>query len=161
MPEYSNYIEGLPPLTDAEVEGDEILGGSKDGAPRSIRTSQVGITRANDRAFSEILVFDKNEIFCTPHDLTGDVNYSIGAGNLINQASLIRQRFITDGTNAINFGSGFDFIYGITNGEILEAGNYEIYFLFQNDSVTVSLPGTTQQASGLTQLVAPFVVRYK
>lgn len=155
MPEYSNYIEQLTPLSDGEVEGDEILGVSKDGLPRGMASSQVGVTRARDRAFSETLVFDKNEIFYVPHELTGDLNYTIGAGNLVNQASIIRQRFITDGSHAINFGAGFDYIYGITNGEILEAGNYEIYFLFFNDSVTVSLPGTTQQASGLTQLIAP------
>lgn len=41
MPEYSNYIESRTPLTDEEVEGDEILGCSKDGSARSLTSQQI------------------------------------------------------------------------------------------------------------------------
>lgn len=125
------------------------------GTNRKILTSLIGITKEFNRAWSETLVFDKNEIYFAMHELTEDVDYVIGSGNLSNQTSVIRQRFITDGTYALNFGVGFDYLYGITNGQILEAGNYEIYFLFVNDSVTVTLPGVSQQSSGLTQLLTP------
>lgn len=108
-----------------------------------------------NRAFSDTLVFDKNEIFYTITNLTGDVNYTIGAGSLANLSSSARQKFTTDGTHAINFGAGFDFLYGISNGQILEAGTYEVYFFFENGSVSVNFPGTSQQSSGLVVLTAP------
>jgi hypothetical protein len=108
-----------------------------------------------NRTFSETIVFDKNEIFYSIHTLTGDVNYTIGVGSLSNLSSSARQKITTDGTHAINFGPGFDFIYGISNGQILEAGTYEVYFFFENGSVSVNFPGTSQQASGLIQLTAP------
>lgn len=41
MPEYSNYLESRTPLTDEEVEGDEILGCSKDGSARSLTSQQI------------------------------------------------------------------------------------------------------------------------
>ena len=120
------------------------------------------ITKEYNRAWTETLVFDKNEIFYVQHELTSDVNYTIAAsGNLSGQSSGMRQRIITDGTHAINFGAGFDYIYGITNGGILEAGNYEVYFIRDpTGSVVVNIPGVSQQTSGLTQLSAPgsFVV---
>lgn len=114
-----------------------------------------GITVEFQRAWTDTINFDKNEIYYTPTTLTGDVNYTIGTGNLVNQTSSVRQRITTDGTHAISFGTGFDFLYGITNGEILDAGTYEIYFLYTNDSVVVNFPGTSAQDSGIVTLTAP------
>lgn len=114
-----------------------------------------GITREFGRTFTDTLVFDKNEIFSTPFELTGNVVYELGSGGLVDQPSVYRQRFITDGTFSISFGSGFDFIYGIDNGEILEAGTYEIYFLYTNGSVAVNVPGVSAEDSGIVTLTAP------
>jgi hypothetical protein len=108
-----------------------------------------------NRAFSEDIIFDKNDIFYAIHNLTGDLNYTIGSGSLANFSSSARQKITTDGTHAINFGAGFDFLYGIQNGQILEAGTYEIYFLFENGSVSVNFPATSQQSSSLIQLATP------
>lgn len=113
------------------------------------------VTREFNRTFVEALVFNKNEIFHSPISLTGDLNLTIGAGGLVDQASGMRLRFTTDGTHAIFFGPGFDFLYGITSGAILDAGTYELYFLYTNGSAVASLPGTSSQSSGLTQLLAP------
>lgn len=114
-----------------------------------------GVTREFGRTFTDTLVFDKNEIFSTPFELTGNVVYELGSGGLVDEPSVYRQRFITDGTHSISFGSGFDFIYGIDNGEILEAGTYEIYFLYTNGSVVVNVPGVSAEDSGIVTLTAP------
>ena len=126
------------------------------GFNRKTTVSEIGTTRETERAWDDELLFDKNEIFYTIHELTTDVNYTVASsGNLDGKTSAIRQRIITDGSYTINF-TGFDYIYGITSGAILEAGNYEIYFLRDPEgSVVVNVPGVTQQTSGLSQLLTP------
>lgn len=133
------------------------LGG---GAVTSVN-GQTGVvvldvpTREFNRTFSETLVFDKNEIFHSPVVQTGPINLEIGAGGLVNQASSMRFRMTMNGTDPVNFGAGFDYLYGITNGEILAAGTYEFYFLYTNGSVSVSFPGVSEQSSGAVTLAAP------
>jgi hypothetical protein len=114
----------------------------------------AGLTEVN-RAFVEEMIFDKEEIEYTSYTQTGDITFEIGAGNLVDRYSAARMRITSDGESTINFGDGFDFIYGITNGEILDAGTYEFYFLYLNGSVTVNVPGVTSQSSSLVQLSAP------
>lgn len=106
-----------------------------------------------DRAFTQTLIFDAKEVFYEPFVMTGSLTYMLGAGNLEGTFSTARQEIIADGINTINFTTEFDFITGINNGGILEAGTYEIYFLYKpNGKVSVVIPGTTQQSSGLIQL---------
>lgn len=109
----------------------------------------------SSRSWSETIDFDQKEIFFSPHLMDSDITYQIGANNLINSSSGARQVITADGIHAINFGTGFDFLYGITNGQILDSGTYEIYFLYQNGSVSVNVPGVTAQASSGVVLSAP------
>ena len=112
-------------------------------------------TKEFSRSFVEALVFDKNEIFHAPITLSGDITFTIGAGSLVDQASSMRLRFTTDGTHQISFGTGFDFLYGITNGQIVEAGTYEIFFLYTNSSVSVNFPGVSSESSSAITLGSP------
>ena len=124
------------------------------GTNRKILTSKFGITREFNRAFSEALVFDKNEIEYAPHTATGNLNFTVSTPTLLNQFSSITMEIILDGTQSLNF-TGVSHIYGITNGQILPAGSYELYFLYSNGKVRVQVPGTSAETSGLTQLIAP------
>lgn len=113
------------------------------------------VTRDINRAWTDTLIFNRHEITYVVKTMDDDITYTLGGGNLIDQFSSARQRIIADGVHAIFFGDGFDYRYGITNGQILEAGNYEIYFLHINGSITVNVPGVSQQSSGITQLLTP------
>lgn len=124
------------------------------GTNRKILTSKLGITREFNRTFSETVIFDKNEIFYAPFVMTEAIDFIIGSG-LVDQSSAARLVITADGVSPINFGSGFNFLYGITNGQILEAGTYEMYFLYTNGSVSVNVPGVTSQSSGATVLSIP------
>ena len=115
----------------------------------------IGLTRKFNRTFSETLVFDKNEIFYSAHTATGNITFEIGSGNLVDESSGVRMVITLDGTQSLNFGSGFDYLYGIANGEVKEAGTYEIYFLYTNGHATVNFPGVSAQSSGTTVLAVP------
>lgn len=114
-----------------------------------------GISRDFHRTWSETIDFSHNEIFFEPHELTANIVYEIGDLNLIDEGSAARQRIITDGTYSLSFGDGFDFIYGIQNGDIPDAGTYEIYFLYTNGSAVVNFPGISQEESSGLQLSIP------
>lgn len=108
------------------------------------------------RAWTETLVFDKKEIFFNPVIMSSDVNYVLGTGHLIGQSSFARQELIADGVSAINFSSDFDFLTGVNNGQVLDAGTYEIFFLYKpNGRVSVVIPGSTQESSAAVQLATP------
>lgn len=121
----------------------------------------VGITDEFERAFTETLLFDKNQIFYAQHVMDDDITFTVNAaGSLVNEAAGINAIIQADGIHAINFGDGFsfgsrDFLYGITNGQILEAGTYEIFFLYRNGRISVNLPGVSSQSSNIIQLLAP------
>lgn len=143
-------------LTEAtSVDGTEYVEMVQSGTNKKVPTSLLAITREFNRTFVEALVFDKHEIFHEPFTQTTALNLTIGAGALTDQASSMRFRMTADGVNPINFGAGFDFLYGITNGQILDAGTYEFYFLYTNGSVSVNVPGVTAESSSITQLSAP------
>jgi hypothetical protein len=126
------------------------------GTNRKIITNKLGgVTRAFNRTFVETLIFDKHEIFHAPVVMSSDITLEIGSGGLVDQASAMRFRLTTDGVSAINFGSGFDFLYGITSGQVLDAGTYEVYLLYTNGSVSVSVPGVTAEQSSATTLSSP------
>lgn len=146
-------ISALPEAT--SLAGGEYAEITQGGLNKKALVTLFGITREFNRTFVETLVFNKHEIFHEPITLSTDLNLEIGPSGLVDQASGMRFRFTTDGTHAINFGNGFDFIYGITDGEILEAGTYEMYLLYTNGSVVVNVPGVSSQSSGLSQLTAP------
>lgn len=113
-------------------------------------------SKDTNRTWTETLVFDKKEIFFAPVIMSGDVNYVLGTGHLVNNSSTARQEIIADGVSAINFSPDFDFITGINNGQVLEAGTYEIYFLYKpNGRVSVVVPGGTSESSSSVQLGAP------
>ena len=147
--------------TESPLGGTELVEVVIGGVNKKTTTQDIadlagsGVTREFNRTFVEALVFDKNEIFHSPITLSGDLNLTIGAGGLVDQASSMRFRFTTDGTHAINFGSGFDFLYGITNGEIVSAGNYEIYLIYTNGSVSVNFPGVSSESSSAITLASP------
>lgn len=114
------------------------------------------VTREINRTWSAALLFDKNEITYEAHTMDDDISYTVAGGsNLVDQFAVIRQRIVANGTNAITFSSSFNFIYGITNGQILDAGTYQIYFLYLNGNVTVNFPGVTAESSSIVQLSAP------
>ena len=144
-------------LTEAtSLDGSEYAEVVQSGLNKKALTSLFGTTREFNREFSETINFDKNEIFFEAHTMTDEINFIVGTSNLVNQTSSANMVITADGVHPINFtGIGFDFIYGIQNGQVLDAGTYEIYFLYVNGSVRVNLPGTSQQSSGLTQLTAP------
>ncbi len=113
------------------------------------------VSREFNRTFVEALVFDKNEIFHAPYTQTGALNLTIDTGGLVDESSTMRFRITADGVSPINFGEGFDYLYGISNGQILSAGTYEIYFLYTNGSVSVNVPGVTAESSSLVVLASP------
>lgn len=142
------------------LDGSELVEVVKAGVNVQSTTQNIadlnsGITRELNRTFAEELVFDKNEIEYMPKMMDDDINFTVSSEGLINQFCVLRSQIIADGTHSINLTSDFNFIYGITNGQILEAGTYQIYFLYSNGSVTVSVPGITAEQSGLLQLSTP------
>lgn len=139
----------------SDPDGTELIEGVQGGTNVKFLTSQLGATREFNRAFSETINFDKNEILYSAHVATGNLSYEIGTGNLVNQISGVRQIVTLNGSQSLNFGTGFEYLYGITNGEILEAGTYEIYFLYTNGSVSVNVPGVSSQSSSSGVLASP------
>lgn len=143
-------------LTEAtSVDGTEYVEMVQSGTNKKVPTSLLVVSREFNRTFVEALVFDKNEIFHSPFVQTAAINLTIGAGALVDEASSMRFRMTADGVNPINFGPGFDFLYGISNGQILAAGTYEFYFLYTNGSVSVNVPGVSSESSGATVLSTP------
>lgn len=176
--EFSDYVEGR---TDAAgtLDGSEILAASKNGSSVRFTTQdlvdevaggvgavasvngQTGVvvidvtTREFDRAWSAELLFDKNEIDYLSHELTGDVEFTVAAsGHLTNQFATAVQTIITDGTHAISF-TGFDYIYGITTGEIPESGRYQIFFMYRNGISTAHWAEPSSEAANLIALSSP------
>jgi hypothetical protein len=164
MPEYSNYVESRDPIADEDVDGAEELAVSKGGDAKKLTAQQIGnrgATTRDRRALTEELLFDHEEIIFTHHVMSADLNFTLApTGNLTDKLAGIKATIQADGIHAINFTTGFsfgsrDFLYGITNGQILEAGNYQMFFLFDNGAVTVNFPGVTSQAATVVQLSAP------
>src|SRR5688500_2935275 len=117
--------------------------------------SELAVTREFSRAWSSELLFDKNEVDTTPHTLTGDTTYTIAvSGNLVNQFASIVQEVIVDGVLALNF-SGFQYIWGITNGEVKPAGRYIISFLYSNGRAMAQWHEPSLEGSSSVQLQAP------
>lgn len=151
-------------MTDEEVEGDEILGCSKDGNARSLTSQQIanlgggtgsGITRELNRAFSSELLFDKNEIEGELYVQDDDLTFTVAeSGNLADQWNVYGQRITTDGVHGIFF-EGFAHVSNITNGEVLEAGTYQFIFWFSNGIARASLMLPSQQAFNLPTLATP------
>lgn len=132
------------------------------GTNRKVLTSQFIVTREFNRAFSETLLFDKNEIYVAQHVMTTDLTFVISpSGNLVDQTSSMNMEVVADGISSINFtstlGATFAYIYpaGIQSGVILDAGTYEIYIIFENGKARVNIPGVSLESSGLQQLAAP------
>lgn len=109
-----------------------------------------------NRTWTETLLFDKDNIFYAPIVMTGPLSYELaGSGHLVDKPSSAIQTVTADGINPIIFGDGFQYIYGITNGQVLEAGTYEVYFLYSNGIVRVNVPGVSAQQSSIVPLSAP------
>lgn len=138
-----------------EFDGHEYAEVLQNGLNKKAPTSSFGITREFNRTFSEELIFNKNEIFHAPFVMTDNIALTIGNGGLVNETSAMRFRITADGIHSVSFGPGFDFLYGIANGQILAAGTYEFYFLYTNDSVSVNVPGVTAESSGGSVLITP------
>lgn len=153
---YGSSGTTFPDNTTAEISEGDMRTFGEDSAD-SVHFKEDGdvVSREFNRTFSETLVFDKNEIFHIPTVMTDDVNLIISPTGLTDQSSSMRFRMTVDGVHAINFGPGFDFLYGITNGEVLDAGTYEFYFLYVNGSVSVNVPGVSSQGSGAAVLSTP------
>jgi hypothetical protein len=116
----------------------------------------TGLTREFDRAFSSELLFDKNEIAYTEHELTGDLNYTVAlTGHLVNEFSSATQIVETDGTRTVTF-TGFNFVLGdIQSGSIPEAGTYLVLFIYWNGVSTVNWTKPSLEAANLTALSQP------
>lgn len=150
-------ISELPAAT-VPLDGTELLEIVQGGINKRVAKSDVATGGSSDinRAWTETLLFDKKEITFAPHVMDGDLTYVLASsGHLVDSICGAWQTITADGVSSINFGTGFDFIYGVENGDVLEAGTYQIFFLYLNGSVTVNLPGTTAQSSGLTKLSTP------
>lgn len=134
-------FEALQGGINVQVDSDDMPGGS--------------ITRELNRAWSAELLFDKNEIDTVPHTLTGDLVYTIAVGgNLVNQFSVIVQTIVFDGNQSLTF-NGFNFIYGITNGDVPDAGTYQIFFMYRNGIATAQFTEPSLEEAGLTPLSPP------
>lgn len=136
--------------------GAELLELVQSGVNVKSTVQTIGVTHEINRTWTDALLFDKNEITYEAHTMDADIAYSVAAGsNLVDQFSCARQRIVADGVHAITFSTDFNFIYGITNGQILDAGTYQIYFLYLNGNVTVNFPGITAESSSIIQLSTP------
>lgn len=136
--------------------GAELVEIVQTGANVKSTVQTIGVTHEINRTWTAALLFDKNEITYVAHTMDADIAYSVAAGsNLVDQFSCLRQRLIADGIHAITFSSEFNFIYGISNGQILDAGTYQIYFLYLNGNVTVNFPGVSAESSSLVTLSVP------
>lgn len=138
------------------IDGDdELLEIVQGGENRNISPNNLKGGIEFNRVWDDSIDFNKSEIYYATHIMDSDITYQIGSDNLVNSSSAARQTIIADGIHAINFGSGFTFLYGITNGQILDAGTYEIYFLYTNGSVSVNVPGVSAQSSSAVVLASP------
>lgn len=118
----------------------------------------LSITREVNRAFSEELLFDKNEISYEVHEAIGDLSFTIAtSGHLEDQFCSSVQTIIVDGTQSISF-TGFNFIYGIVNGTIPDAGTYQIFFLHINSVTSVHWAEPSSEEANLTLL--PIVANF-
>lgn len=140
------------------VEKFEIVQGGLNlaGTPEQMKTYIGGITREFDRAFSAELLFDKNEIAYSLHEISANLTYSIApTGHLQNQFSAVVQRITTDGTFTVSF-SGFTHVLGdIQSGNIPEAGTYLVTFLYYNGVSIANWTKPSSEVSNLTLLSAP------
>lgn len=128
----------------------------QNGLNKKAPTSLFGTTREITRTFAQELLFDKNVIVYDLHVMSDDIDFDVAAGgNLSGQESVIIATIQADGIHAINFSTSVTYKYGITSGQILEAGTYELYFLYINGITRVNVPGVTAQSSIITQLTAP------
>lgn len=134
--------------------GDPLRGGG--GKINEMFTEVYGLltTREFNRPFSELLVFDKNQIKYAPHIATGHLNFQVSSPVLEDQFSAIIATVLLDGTQSLNF-TGHAFLYGITNGQILPAGNYRIYCTYSNGEVDINVPGVSTGTSLITTLATP------
>lgn len=159
MAENKKISQLNPAVAFTGAEKFEILQGGLNlcGTPEQMKEYVgAGPTREFNRAFSAELLFDKNEIDYTPHTLTGDVTFSVSASedNLVNEFSGAVQTITVDGSQAISF-SGFQFIYGIQNGESPEAGTYQVFFMYRNGVASIHWAYPSLQDASAVQLAAP------
>lgn len=104
------------------------------------------------------LLFDRREISFALKVMDADMSFTIAtSGHVTDSFSGARMRIAADGVHAITFSSEFAFLYGIVRGQVLEAGTYEFYFLYDpsTGTVTVNVPGVSQQGSTSEQLATP------
>lgn len=126
------------------------------GTNRKTLSSNFGPTKEFNRAFSETLVFDKNEIEYAPHVATGNITFEVGSGNLVNQNSVITVPITFTGSQTLNFGPGFTYLNPTTlNGSAPAAGTYEVYFWYSNGTIRVIFNSASSQSSGAVTLAAP------
>jgi len=158
-------------LTQAVPDGTEytevIISPFTPGTNRRVLVQDIvnlasAITREIGRAFSETLLFDKNEIEVVQHTMTADLTFVISTiGNIVDESSSMLMEIVADGVHAINFtsspGATFAYIYpsGIQSGVILDAGTYEVLVLYLNGRARVNIPGVSLETSGLTALSTP------
>lgn len=119
-----------------------------------IKTSQIDFGEIN-RTWTADLIFDEKEISYATKTMDSNIAFTLGSGSLVDSFSAARQTIIADGVSSVSFASEFNFLYGIANGQVLDAGTYEFYFLFLNGSVSVNVPGVTAETSGANTLAVP------
>lgn len=125
----------------------------KDGTVAMVDDTE---SKTFNRAYTEELTFDQNEIFYSPHVQDADINFTIApSGHLVDDSSAARMSITFDGVHTINLGPEFTEIVGFENGDIIPAGTYKVYFLYVNGEVSINIPGASSQSAGLQRLSTP------
>lgn len=110
------------------------------------------------REWSAELLFDKHEISYDIKVMDADISFTLAAsGHVSSVLSGAKQVIQADGVHALFFNESFAYLYGIVSGQILDAGTYQIYFLYDPSygTVSVNIPGVTAESSIAVQLSAP------
>lgn len=125
-------------------------------AQTTITPAQGGTSREFGRAYSDELLFDKNEIEGVIHVQDAPIVFSVASsGHITNSWSFYGQRIQTDGVNTISF-EGFNHISNISQGEILDEGTYQFIFWRSPDgTVRASLMLPSSEVANLTTLATP------
>lgn len=150
----SELASATTPLAGTELA--EIVQG---GINKKVAVSELGgATSELGRVWSTELLFDKKEVSYELKVMDSDITFTLApTGNVSNSLAAAKQIIQADGVHAIYFGEGFQFIEGMTSGQVLEAGTYPILFLYDPSfgTVIVNVIGSTSESSAATQLSAP------
>lgn len=146
--------------SDEMLDEDDMSSNSAAAVPtqQSVKTyvDASATTRESGRAASTELLFDKNVIQMDITVQSGPLTFTIAdAGHLSGQESVIETKVQSNGVDPINF-EGVNYFSNIAQGEVLEAGTYQVFFLRMMDgTITVSVVKPSLEANLLIPLAIP------